>query len=196
MKSPFHLEEFNEPIPLPDQEPLPHHNNVERVERRIAEIHLYWRQTAPLITVGFLSFVAASALLAIWAFTAAPKADTQTRYALCGGSLLLVLFVVLVNELLRLAKSALQKSDRTINALEEEIQRITSSPGYVLNKEVMPLEFYLKALGLMRTMVYLLLPIWLLLPTLLLFFSKPNASLSSAKTTLSKLKEPSKRGKN
>ncbi len=36
MKSPFHLEEFNEPTPLPDQGLLPHYNNVER---RICEIH-------------------------------------------------------------------------------------------------------------------------------------------------------------
>ena len=181
--------------PLPDQEPLPHHNNVERVERRIFEIHAYWRHTTPLITAGFLSFVAVNALLATWAVTAAPKTDTATRYALCGGSLILLLFIVLANELLRLAKSALLKSDRTINALEEEVQRITSSPGYVLNKEVMPLEFYLKSIGLMRSMVYLLLPIWLILPALLLFFSKPDASLSPAKPTLSKLKEQSKRGK-
>ncbi|WP_309687436.1 hypothetical protein [Armatimonas sp.] len=179
-----------------DHELLPHHTNIERVERRIFEIHVHWRHNATLIVLGFFSFVIANVSLALWFAVSFQKAETPTHYFICLAALVWIVFVFLAAQSLQVATDSLKKSDKHINSLEEEVQRITSNTGYTLNKEVMPLDFYLRNLSLMRAMLYLLLPLWVALPALLLYFSKVETPTHPTKQALSKSMEQQKRGKN
>ena len=193
----FHNFEEGTPTILPqDHDELPHHTNIERVERRIFEIHVHWRHNATLIVTGFVCYVIANASLALWLALSFQKTERHTEYFVCLVALLLSVFVFLAARSLQIATESLLKSDKFINSLEEEVQRITSNTSYTLNKEVMPLDFYLRHLRLMRAAVYLLLPLWVALPSLLLFFGKAKTPQYPTKQSLSKPMEQQKRGKN
>jgi hypothetical protein len=163
MTSPFSLEETL-PLPLPyEPEQLPHHTNVERLERRIFEVHAYWRHNATLLTVGFFGFVTLNLALLVGL-----TLSVKELVVLCALALLLLGLIGLMARTLSAATDGIQRSDRNINALEEEIQKITGSRGYTLNNEVMPLEFYRKSLATMRAVLFAFVPFWLLLPTVAL----------------------------
>jgi hypothetical protein len=108
------------------------------------------------------------------------------HYFACVVAFLLICFALVGAQALKVASESIKRSDRNINALEEEIQRITSSSGYTLNNEVMPVEFYLKTLGLLRSLLLLLLPLWLAVPVLLFVVapSEPAANHPTPKPAL------------
>lgn len=184
------------PDPNEEQELLPHHTNIERVERRIFEVHAYWRHTATLLGVGFGGLVVVQLGVALWLALPRESAEPGTLYFLCAVCAVMFFIGLLGAQVLQAASKGLQRSDRTINTLEVEIQRITSSPGYILNNEIMPLELYLKALGLMRGTLYLLLSLWLVLPALLFLFPRPEPTAHPAKPLTQKSLERPNRGKN
>lgn len=171
------LPEFDPPQ---DDPPLPHHTNVERVERRIFEIHVHWRHNAALIVAGCIVFLVANLVAALWAAGALASTDLRVHYFACVVASLFVCSALIGAQALKVASESIKRSDRNINALEEEIQRITSSSGYTLNNEVMPVEFYLKTLGLLRSLLLLLLPLWLAVPALLFFVSPPEPAANHA----------------
>lgn len=182
------------PDPNDEQDLLPHHTNIERVERRIFEVHAYWRHTATLLGIGFGGLVVVQLGVALW--LSLQKPEPATVYFLCAVCAVMLLLGLLGAQVLQAASKSLQRSDRNINTLEVEIQRITSSPGYILNNEVMPLELYLKTLGLMRGALYLLLPLWLVLPVLLFLFPRPEPTAHPTKPLTQKSLERPNRGKN
>jgi hypothetical protein len=179
-----------------DQDSLPHFTNIERLERRIFEVHTYWRHNITLVTFGFAGFLAAHLGLALWFVPTLEKSSMTQSYFLCVVALVMASSIFIAARALSVARESLKKSDRNINALEEEIQRITSSTGYILNKEVMPLDFFLKNLTLMRTLVFLLLLIWVALPVLALVRQADPPTTPTAKKSLTRPQEQPKRGKN
>lgn len=154
----------------PEDDVLPHHTNVERVERRIFEIHSHWRHIVTLVVAGVSCFFAASLALILWVSLIFPRADLLSKYILGIVALTIITVTFLAAGSLGFAIGGLRKSDRSINAMEEEIQRMTGSTGYTLNKEVMPLDFFLKALGHLRTALFLLALLWIAISTLLFYW--------------------------
>lgn len=58
----YNFEESTPPLLPQDHDVLPHHTNIERVVRRIFEIHVHWRHNATPIVMGFVCFLGARSL--------------------------------------------------------------------------------------------------------------------------------------
>lgn len=187
--NPFHLDELPLPVALPEWESLPSQNNVERVERRLFETHAYWRHTLTLTAAGFFVLLALQTIAALWLPGAFQSTHLALRPVLAVVPVAVVIGLVATLRWLGLTERSLRRADRTINSLEEEVQRITSSRSYTLNKEVMPFELYLRTLALLRGTVVALVALWIALPTGLVLLSSSQTPTKGASTTTRPVQE-------